>query len=451
MRINETFENKIDGNDFIRRVTYIILFILISVMMFKLNRPTPWVVDDLLKSQAAMNMQGLNDMFQHGKNFYLHWGGRVWGEIFAQAFLMIPKNIFDIINTIGYMILLVLMQWNILEKWKFDPVILVFIHFSLLLCLPVFGQDILWISGSANYMWASLLPLLFLGIWRSYQVNLDEKINHPISICFVFVLGIFAGWSNENVSVGLVAIVAGYMYIYRSKLKKIPSFAYAGGIGLVLGSLVLWLAPGNFVRFAFEKHSHSPFHIANMVLKNIWALFDPAATLFLVILFVILLVGSIKIKKETAIIIFLGAVISSIAFSVIGRIDHRVFFGPVMLMIIASGILYEQWNQTLEIRKIKFLIMCILFLGCITFYSDAKNGINDYAAQWNDNQKIIKIEKDKGNLDVYVNPIFPKNKFCATYGLDDIKPKNQNKHWLNTGVAKYFGLRTIQSVRVENK
>lgn len=417
--------------------------------MFGLNRPTPWVVDDLLKSQAAMNFHNLNDLFQHGKNFYLQWGGRVWGESIAQAFLMIPKNIFDVINTIGYMLLLVLLQWNIIGKWKFNPATLAFIHFFLLLCLPTFGQDILWISGTANYMWPALCILLFLGIWRSYQVNLYEKINHPISVGLIFVLGIFAGWSNENVSVGLIAMAAGYMYMYKAKLGKIPRFAYAGGLGLILGALALWLAPGNFVRFAFEKHSHSPFHMANMVVKNIWALFDPAATLFLVILFAGFLICFPKIKKEIALIYFLGAVISSVAFSVIGRLEGRVFFGTVILMIIAVGILYEQWTQTLVIRKMKFMVTLLLVFGSINFYSDARDGIKDYAARWNDNQKIVQLEKEKGNLDIYVNPIFPKNKFCATYGLDDIKPKNQNKHWLNTGVAKYFGLRTIQSVSVE--
>ena len=59
------------------------------------------------------------------------------------------------------------------------------------------------------------------------------------------------------------------------------------------------------------------------------------------------------------------------------------------------------------------------------------------------------MEKEKGNLDVYVNSITPKNKFCATYGLDDIKPKEENQHWLNKGVARAFGLRTIQSVHIK--
>ena len=62
--------------------------------------------------------------------------------------------------------------------------------------------------------------------------------------------------------------------------------------------------------------------------------------------------------------------------------------------------------------------------------------------------EIIAEEKAKGNLDVYVNPITPLNKFCATYGLDDIKPHDENQNWLNKGIAQYYGLHTIQSIHV---
>ena len=58
----------------------------------------------------------------------------------------------------------------------------------------------------------------------------------------------------------------------------------------------------------------------------------------------------------------------------------------------------------------------------------AEDGINDYAARWNENLEIIAEEKAKGNLDVYVNPITPLNKFCATYGLDDIKHHDENQN-----------------------
>ena len=74
----------------------------------------------------------------------------------------------------------------------------------------------------------------------------------------------------------------------------------------------------------------------------------------------------------------------------------------------------------------------------------------DYYRRWNANIQIIQAEKAKGNLDVYVNPITPKNRFCAAYKLDDIKPQRENTHWLNKSIAQYYGLHTIQSVHVDS-
>ena len=85
------------------------------------------------------------------------------------------------------------------------------------------------------------------------------------------------------------------------------------------------------------------------------------------------------------------------------------------------------------------------------FYSDAKSAIIDYNEQWNRNVQIIQVEKEKGNMDVTVNPITPKNRFCAAYLLSDIQPRQKNDNWLNKGIAKYFGLHTIQSARIETE
>lgn len=94
-------------------------------------------------------------------------------------------------------------------------------------------------------------------------------------------------------------------------------------------------------------------------------------------------------------------------------------------------------------------MLCLLMLlGSYNFYQYGLIGINDYVNRWNANQNIIKREVSRGNLDVFINPMPVDNKFCATYMLDDIKPQKENNNWLNVGVAKYFGLHTIQSIEI---
>lgn len=430
-------------------ITYLISILFTGVSIYRLNQPTPWVVDDLLKIQAARNIHSLNQLWGLAYHFYMGWGGRVWGEIAAQLFLMIPKTLFNKINTIGYILLILLIQFNISGKMKPAVSTIIYVHFALLFCLPAFGQDILWISGAANYLWASLIPLLLLGVWRKCLCHNVLPYRSRLRTFLVFVIGIFAGWANENVSVALIAMGFGFCYVDKHKYGKVESYKLAGSLGLLVGSVLLWLAPGNFVRFAAEKHSKSILHIMHTMIRNILVLFDPSATLMLMIAFCILFFST-RIKDRTIPVLYLaGACIASVAFSVVGVLSGRVFLGPVVLMIVAVGILYDQWQASGVVQKVRTGLLVLMILGSYGFYKQAREGIHDYAAKWNYNQKIIQTEKAKGNLDVFINPITPQNKFCATYGLDDIKPKKENKHWLNSGVARYFGLHTIQSVYVE--
>lgn len=448
-KVNGFYRGKIDGNKKLEIFFFTVLLILIGVLLFRLNRPTPWVVDDILKGTDVKNLHNVKQWFDHLYHFYFLWGGRIWGELYAYLFLAMPKRIFDYLNTAGYLAFLLLIYVNITGRFKFSPSLLILINFLMFACLPAFGQDILWISGCANYMWASLIPLMFLAFMRFYYNNpQDYFVKMPFCL-FFFALGIMAGWSNENVSVSLIVIMVGYMLIfYKSGERPLP-FTYAGLVGLVVGAAFLWLAPGNFVRFAAENHSKSIVYMMGKMGHNAVSLFSYESTLLLIVIFLILMIFSKAKNKELSALFMAGSFLASMAFGLVGSIHTRVFLGVVVLMCISVGILFDEWKGDIKIREFKFLITCVLLLGTMSFYSTARNGILDYNWRWEQNLKIIQIEKAKGNLDVYVNPIVPKSKFCATYGLEDIKPEGNNKHWLNQGVARAFGLHTIQSVKVD--
>lgn len=442
------YHRKIDGNQKLEFFVTIIVLLGIVIEIYLLNKPTPWVVDDLVKSNGIGDLNQFQGWWNHAREFYLGWGGRVWGELFTLYFLTLPKHIFNYINTIGYLLFILLIYINIIGKWKWSPSIIIFINFSLFMCLPAFGQDILWISGAGNYMWASLIPLLFLSFWRFYLNESYRMFHHAAFVITMFLLGIMAGWSNENVSVGILGILVIYMYLYKIQYVKIPTFAISGFIGTGIGSAFLWLAPGNFVRFAAGHHTKSVFAILKTSIHNVKALLDPNATLLLVIIFILLILLGHSKNKRIAVAYFIGAVLSAGAMGIVGNLSTRVFLGCTVLLIIAAGILYDGWHYSFRIRQTKTLITICLLLASVSIYHTAKDGINDYAMRWNENLKIIEMEKTKGNLDVYVNPITPLNKFCATYKLDDIKPHEQNKHWLNKGVARHYGLHTIQSFHI---
>ncbi len=445
-RIASSQKTKIGG--------FLLLLLGFAGLVFSLNVMTPLVVDDLIKIQFTVQgswMERLRQLI----TFYLNWGGRVWGEFFALLFLSIPKPTFNVINTLGYMGLVILIYLNIVGRMKWSIFLLVFINFSIWAFLPAFGQDILWVSGSANYLWLMLTPLLFLYFWRLY-VEKEYPIFNLWWMQAIFgVLGIFSGWANENLSVTIFVVLAGYGYMYKKLYGRIPLFSITGIFSFSVGSLLLWLAPGNFARFVAEHHTTSVVHILENMIRNIFSLLYFDTTLVLVILFIILIYTfktNSYYKKILPGLFFCGIVAGNIAFGVVGKLNSRVYFTSVVFMILVVGLLLEFYEfdySCYKVVKIQRLIIFFLLVGTVNLYLGAKPALIQYNKQWQKNVQIVEEAKQKGEKNVTVNANTPRSKFCAAYELEDIAPRGNNTMWLNVGVAQYFGVDTIQSGMIE--
>ncbi len=426
---------------------FVLLVITIFTLLFILNRITPWIADDFCKGQMVLSFRSFSDWFNNIYNFYFSWGGRIWGELFALISLAIPKSLYNILNTLVYMIVVLLIYFNILGKQKISVSLLLGINFSLFAFLPAFGQDILWISGSANYLWSSLTPLAFLVCWRLYYQQPYQIFSNPIFISAIAILGLFAGWMNENVSIAILFLQICFLLYYKMRDNKIPAFATVGIVCTFIGMLFLNLAPGNFARFAlFEPRSVGSF--IEDAIRNSIALAETAPVL-LILLIGFLIKGKSK-NKILSCIYASTSFVTCIAFTAVAHIGGRVMFMPIVLLIIAVGILYEDEFADIDVmdRVFRIITATIFVIAMASLFSNARTAIEDYNVQWQENVRIIEASKTEGNLDVIVNSNVPKNKFCAAYGLDDIKKADEIHHWVNDGVARYFKIHTIHSAHI---
>ena len=429
---------------------HIAFFVLSALSVFALllvlNFKTPWVVDDFCKGAGLSGLCSLHTWYDRLLGFYFGWGGRIWGEFFCYILLMLPKPIANVLNSLVYMFVVFLIYFNILGKRKVSISLFLGINFFLWAFLPAFGQDIFWLCGSANYLWLSIAPLLLLGCYRLYYDRQFKFLSSPIMIVLVAILGLFAGWSNEHVAPAILFMLFCFSVCYKMRDKKIPLFAITGIFTTFIGMLLLVLAPGNFRRYAIERVNAEPRTILSIIkcfTNNVIALprFAPLA----VVILVLLLINGKSRNKILASVYALGAFLSCIAYTAVGQIGSRVAFAPIAFLTIALGILYKDEFAEIKDRKNRIVITIILMMSMTAMVNDARKAIWEYDALWKENLEIIQTAKAKGELDVMVHPNVPKNKFCAAYGLEDIKPADQIDHWLNTGVARYYKLHTIQS------
>lgn len=432
----------------IHRGIFVVVVALVAMAIYKMNRMTPWIVDDFLKAQGAAKDPSISGYITALFDFYRNWGGRIWGELVAISLLAIPKSIVNVLNTLAYLAMIFLMYFNIVGRKKVSVSLFLLLNVSLWMFLPAFGQDILWISGCANYMWSSIIPLAFLAIYRRYDEAPFQLARHPLFCLLIGGLGLLSGWMNENVSVAILWILAGYLLCYRHVSGEIPAFAKVGFAGTLLGAFCLWLAPGNFARFEAEHHTTSILTIFRKIFTNCYNLLQMDTGLVLAFLIIMLVLFGKSNKKKLSLLYGSASFIGAMAFSVVGEISMRVLLGPIILLTISLGLAYKDNFMDVNGKLARILLSLFLLCSLASLNRVAKGTISDYGHQWAENVRIIETEKSRGNLDVVVNPMHPQSRFCAAYGLDDIKPAAEIHHWLNQGLAGYYHLHSIQSVRI---
>lgn len=214
--------------------------------------------------EDVRRIQSFSDIFQSLYSHYFTWGGRMVAHFFVMFFMWVGKFWFDIINSLMVVLLLLEMQWiahegRVTMDIKAGHVALAFF------CLWAFNFDwchtIIWLSGACNYLWASVLLLLFLVPYiRHYFTNGEVEYSSWLAPS-MFFLGLAAGDTNENTIcwIGL----SGIFYLWKCyKNRTLKSWMVAGFIGLSLGYGLLILAPGNFVRLADDYRDKFITHVA---------------------------------------------------------------------------------------------------------------------------------------------------------------------------------------------
>ena len=202
--------------------------------------------------EDARRIQSFSDIFQSLYSHYFTWGGRMVAHFFVMLFMWVGKFWFDIANSFMVVLLLLEMQWiahegRITMDIKAGHVALAFF------CLWAFNFDwchtIIWLSGACNYLWASVLFLLFLIPYIRHYFTNGEVEYGSWFIPVMFFFGLAVGDTNENTIcwIGL----AGIFYLWKCyRNKTLKPWMIAGFIGLSLGYGLLMLAPGNLVRLA---------------------------------------------------------------------------------------------------------------------------------------------------------------------------------------------------------
>ena len=383
--------DKIKNN---KKIIIYLLMLIVFILMFILNYNTPLIADDY---SYSLNLDGtkLENIFQiiqFQYHDYMSWGGRCINHFIGQIFLMLGKNIFNILNSIAYVTLTYLIYKHCIIGTKKESISLyILINVLLWIFTPWFGQSFLWLIGSANYLWSAIIVLGFILLYRKQAVkeyNIKDNIWKIIGIA---IFGIIAGWTNENTGIAEISIII-MLLIYQKLVnnKKITTWQKVGLISCIIGYMILIIAPGNYIR--------KEEYIYKSLIQRIITITAGIITLFMPLVLIYLsnaiaLNYDMKKNKKTdkeiniifsiSIIYFIGMLISAYSMICSPIVPFRIYTITNILMIIALGNLYI--NLDFDKNIIKFvcysfitLLSVIYVFSYIDAYQEIKRVKNEY-------------------------------------------------------------------------
>lgn len=438
-----------------KKLLFVFLF-MIFCFIFILNYYTPIIADDYSYSFGinGERIHFISDIIIKQYDHYFHWGGRTIAHSLGQLFLMFPKIVFSIANSIIYTLLMYLAYANIADEKNKHPFVVLLIHFGLFFTLPEFGQNCLWLIGSCNYLWTSTIVLLFLLPFS--RKKLDKK-NSNTKMIGLFLLGILAGWTNENTGAALIVITSLLVLLscYKEKnLKKTfnnNKWLISGLIGCVTGFLLMILAPGNYVRAnAFKDESSFLIKILKRIAE---ATVNGVSILWPLIISLVIIISLYYYYKKKisnkSIIFLIGSLVAIYSMVLSPTFPGRAWFGVILFFLIGLLILLNEIFDYKRIIKIIIISTTLLItIYSIPIYYSLVKEIVDLNHIWDYRINVIENLKVNDKYDVEVLCYYPTNKKSPNYGLADIS--KDDKGWPNQDIARYYGIEKIKCVDIEN-
>ena len=314
---------------------------ILLILQFVLHLMTPFMRDDLWYATNLVTgekISSIGDIIKSQIWHYYNWGGRSINHALLQAVLASGETGAAILNTLAALILGFAICFAAKVK---NPL------FYLLAeaCIIAFNASIFfsmfWESGSVNYLYSSSWILFYMAIvlktLDSDLVSSSSKksnISEILKCIWIIPLSLIAGWSTENMGPSCFVLTVFAIVFLLIKKKKVPFFLFEGALFTLLGSVLMILAPGNFVRNQFVEKTDLVTlinsRIDSFLLSNCEFLFP---TFFFAIIILCIQVFVYKNVKIRDMALFMFAVMAECAMMLSPAYPQRASFGIMCVLI----------------------------------------------------------------------------------------------------------------------
>lgn len=424
-------------------------------------------------TEDAVRISSLKDIFVSQWSHYFTWSGRAVSHTIIQFFLWLGKPVFNIFNAAVSVLLIMEIYWCAHKgkiSTQFNAGMVCCIAFMLWAFTPGFSGVFLWISGACNYLWTAVFLLAFLLPYiRKYYAFEDKLTENDFFAFLMFLMGVIAGWSNENSICWIIMLLAVFLFVNRRR-NVMESWMFAGLAGLIVGYALLMFAPGNIARLQVElTNMHAeigPFMSwfnTKLLGPKIDIMIAVFTFQFLLWYFCLRSLFFLKkeakenenIKRESLLVRTLLFASFCMTFFMLFSplfLPRSSFPGTVQLVIAVTILLRMQGEYTIEIVKKeakKFLctigvLYAVVTVGA-TFY-----GFYDYHTQVEELLSFVQKSGEAKKHVITVNSLTPVSETLVNAsGLHilSFEMSEDENFWSNVAFSRYYGIKGIRMVK----
>jgi len=435
-----------------------IFFCFISFLILNFFYPLfadDWIYSFVYGSDPPRRLSNVLQIIESQYNHYHIWGGRSVTHSIAQLMLLLKPWLHAIINALAYTAFVYLIYKFCICKRKVNPAVFIVIYIFIWFFQPAFGETLLWTTGSANYLWGTLIIFLFIYPYYKYFRDTDFKLKGSFIPVFFLIAGVLAGWTNENMSVAVFVMLFSICFYFR-KRGILPKWAITGLVGFFIGCIFLLAAPGNYMRLETVNESTYSITVLGILKERLVLLLNlyihhilPLSVIFASgIVFLLYQNRGVKTKDfkimiSSSFIFFVTAHIAFAAMMASPQFPPRALFGLISLIFLAIGIVYANIDMShLYIKRLNYI--GILFLVIVfSYYYYHRYEVLKYAHEaWTRRYDYIVNQKKVGNLNIELKEriiVHPK------YYLYDLS--EDPEAWYNRALSRYMGVDSIKIVK----
>lgn len=451
--------------DFVEKHRKHIFYLIVAaafLTIYAYNLLTPYLSDDYFYAVEVGQASSLWDLVRQQYGEYLSNSGRVIGQFNVRLSLAMGKQAFNVINSGMFVGLVLLMYANIRRKKKHDLFVLLLILTFLWKYAVDFGQTMLWICGSCNYLWGSVFILGFITFYRHF-LDQGEKIKHEgVLAAGAFLFGLLAGWCNENTSGGglLLVLMFGINFWWNQRTsgkRRIHPFMLSGVLGMCCGILGMISAPG--VRSRSSVMAEDGYTGIVGLLSRIYKITISIRELFFpVIIFLVMALVFLVLQRKLVMwkqircnetVLFLAAALAtSYALALAPTPMNRAFFGAgIFLLTACLQAIVDVADKEQTVKAVKYSLACGLCVWLFFAYLD--NLVNLARIYREEKERITLILEEKADPDgdgIVVVPKFReafKNPYSNAHHSD---MEDDRDYWINLFYETYYGVEEITAI-----